>query len=70
MSDYSGYIGVAGEGHRFGLMSCLQCGAAITVGFEEEDSVGLHDAWHDFLGDANENRPCQKCQDDESTEGE
>lgn len=45
---FSPYIAVSGEGTRFGLMTCLRCGAVVMIE-PEFDRPGLHDAWHDFL---------------------
>lgn len=46
--NYSGWIAVPGEGVRFGLMTCLRCGAVVMIE-PGEDRPKLHDDWHDFL---------------------
>lgn len=47
MADYSGWVAVQGEGHRFGVMTCLRCGAAVV--YDEDRAADIHNAWHAML---------------------
>lgn len=46
-SRYSRYA-VPGEGERFGIVTCLRCGAAVLI-VPRENNTGLHDDWHEAL---------------------
>lgn len=43
---YSSAVAVIAEGARVGFVTCLRCGATVTLSMQA-DSLALHDSWHD-----------------------
>jgi hypothetical protein len=55
---YTGFRGLAAEGARIGLLTCLRCGATVTIDPADQGGVAsddersasqVHDDWHDTL---------------------
>lgn len=47
IEGYTAIRALEAEGARIGLVTCLQCGATVTIDPSDEQSmIGLHDAWH------------------------
>lgn len=50
--SYSTAAMVHAEGARIGLLTCLRCGASITMDPRDEfDSLEIHEAWHGTPGE-------------------
>ena len=47
--QYSAAHALHAEGARIGVVTCLRCGATVTLSMEV-DAMGLHDAWHARVG--------------------
>ena len=49
-SQFSPYLAVHAEGQRVGIMSCLECGAAILIS-STADAPTIHEQWHASMRD-------------------